>query len=166
MTAAELTELIDRRGRFDPPQGPAPVSPAGYSLLYRNALKGVDPSFVWVSVRAGQYGEGPIENRVRVQPDTEHELWRHPERGLLVLDALVGALAPDWACAYALVDRLSDDGELHSRARPWLAWTTRPLRPRPNPPYARPYPAPFPLDDAGPPAELRHWHAGELSIWP
>src|SRR6185503_2224770 len=138
------------------------VSQTGFNLLYRNDLKGLDPSFLSLSVRAGQYGPGRVENRVGLRPDTKHELWKDLDRGIEVLEALVETWDPDWASAYALID--TDDDEIGSR--PWLAWTPKPLEPRPNPPYARPYPAPFPLDHAGPPAEVRAWRGGELQIWP
>jgi hypothetical protein len=166
MDPAELAALIDNRGRFDPPKAPAPVGPGGFSLLYRNEVKGIDPSFVSLSVRAGRYGPGPQENRVGLRPDTKHEVWRDPECGLEVLDALLDTWNPEWACAYALVHGRSESGEADSHARPWLAWTLKPLEPRPNPPYVRPYPAPFPLDRAGLPAEVGAWRRGELSIWP
>jgi hypothetical protein len=166
MAAAELAELIERDGRFDPPGYPAPVSPEGFNLLYRNDLGGLDPSYVSLSVRAGQYGQGRVENRVELRPDTKHELWRDPERGVEILDAMVETWSPEWASAYALVRSRSEQNEVGARARPWLAWTAKPLQPRPNPPYGRPYPAPFPLDDAGPPNEIRAWRGGELCIWP
>jgi hypothetical protein len=166
MHTAELADLIERGGRLDPPTYPSPVSSMGYSVLYRSDLRGLDPSYLALSVRAGRYGSGGVENRIGLQLDTEHAVWRDPERGLHVLDAMVQAWNPEWAIAYATVTVLATDGEITSRARPWLAWTAKPLRPRPNPPYARPYPAPFPLDDAGPPAEVRAWHGGELCIWP
>jgi hypothetical protein len=166
MQPPELAGLIDRGGRFDPPKPPAPVSPTGFSVLYRNDLKGVDPSFLSLSVRAGRYGLGGMENRVELRPDTKHVVWQDLGRGIEVLDAMVEAWGPEWACAYALVEFDSEDGELESRARPWLAWMVQPLQPRPNPPYVRPYPAPFPLDHAGAPAEVRPWRGGELRIWP
>ena len=163
MKLADLADQIDRGGRFDPPPAPAPVSSGGFSLLYRNDLKGLDPAFLSLSVRAGRYGPD-AENRVGLQPDAKHEVWRDPERGIDVLDAMMEAWDPEWACAYALVD--SEDDEAGPRARPWLAWTHGSWRPRPNPPYRRAYPAPFPLDDAGPPSETQGWHGGELRIWP
>jgi hypothetical protein len=166
MKPAELADLIDRHGRFDPPQPPAPVGETGYTLLYRNDLKGTDPASLWVSIRAGVFGASSMENRVGIRPSNQHPLWRDPERGIDVLEAMVEAWNPLWICAYALVDLPSEDDEIKDRARPWLAWTAKPLKPRPNPPYARPYPAPFPLDDAGPPAEVRAWQGGELHIWP
>jgi hypothetical protein len=167
MAAAELADMIDRRGRFDLPNFPAPVGPTGYDLLYRNDLMGHDPSFLSVSIQAGEYGPGWVENRVRVRPDTEHQVWRDPERGLQILDVMLQVWKPEWVCAYASkVVLSSEDDEIRSRVRPWLAWTLKPLQPRPNPPYARPYPAPFPLDDAGPPDEVRAWRGGELCIWP
>ena len=166
MTTAELADLIDRRGRFDPPAFPAPVGPTGYNVLYRNDLMGEDPSFLALSVQAGEYGPHWVENRVRVNPDTEHQLWRDPERGLQLLDAMVQIWDPEWACAYSSTVVISPEhSEIRSRVRPWLAWTLRPLQARPNPPYARPYPAPFPLDEAGPPGEVKPWLGGELSIW-
>jgi hypothetical protein len=167
MTPAELAELIDRRGRFDPPRYPAPVSPTGYRVLYRNDLMGLDPSHFSVSIRAGEYGPGWVENRVEVWPQTDHPLWLDPERALQLLDAMVEIWEPEWASACASMLNPSSPGEeITSRVRPWLAWTAKPLQPRPNPPYGRPYPYPFPLDDAGPPTEVRPWHGGELSIWP
>lgn len=167
MAPASLADMIDRRGRFDPPRFPAPVSPAGYNLLYRNDLMGRDPSFLFVSVRAGRHGPDWPENRVDVRPSAEHSVWRDPERGLLILGAMVDIWKPEWACAYYSTAVLSsENNEVSSRVRPWLAWTAKPLQPRREPPYARPYPAPFPLDDAGPPAEVRPWRGGELRIWP
>jgi hypothetical protein len=166
METVELADLIDRRGRFDPPRCPAPVGPTGYSLLYRSDHMVRDPSLLTVAIRAGGYGAGWVENRVDVRPETEHPIWRNLELGAKVLDAMVEIWDPEWACAYGPpVERRPQDDEM-SRARPWLAWTVKPLQPRPNPPYARPYPYPFPLDDAGPPAEVRPWRGGELRIWP
>lgn len=165
LATEELADQIDRGGRSDPPSYPAPVSPAGYDLLYRNDLKGTDPLFVWMSVRAGVYGPGQ-DNRIGLRPDSGNDLWRSVERGVAILSAMVEAWDPEWACAYALVDVQGSDDEVRSRARPWLAWTARPLKPRPVPPFGRPFPAPFPLDDAGSPAEVRAWHGGELKVWP
>jgi hypothetical protein len=166
MTTEMLEDLIDRRGRFDPPRFPAPVGQTGYRLLYRGDFKMRNPSFLSVSVRAGQYGTGWVENVVKVWPDVDHPMWRFPEIGLQVLEALVDVWDPEWACAYgAPVELRPEDNEI-SRSRPWLAWTAKPLQPRPNPPYARAYPYPFPLDDAGPPAEERQWHGGKLQFWP
>jgi hypothetical protein len=166
MPTAKLEDLIDRYSRFDPPELPAPVGPMGYHLLYRNDLTGVDPSFLSVSARVGEYGGGRVENRIGIRPDNRHALWRDLERGIEALHTVIEIWNPLWACAYAVVDVRAVDGEVKSRVRPWLAWTARPLQPRPNPPYARPYPAPFPLDDAGPAAEVRSWQGGELKIWP
>src|SRR6185312_15256152 len=118
MEPADLADLIDSRGRFDPPKPPAAVSQTGFNLLYRNDLKGLDPSFLSLSVRAGQYGPGRVENRVGLRPDTKHELWKDLDRGIEVLEALVETWDPDWASAYALID--TDDDEIGSR--PWLAW--------------------------------------------
>lgn len=167
MPAEDLANLIERRGRFDPPRYPAPVSPTGYSVLYRNDLTGLDPSYLSVSIRAGQYGDGWVENRVEVWPQTDHPLWRDPEWAVQLLAAMVEVWEAEWASACAsLLNPSSPGEEITSSVRPWLAWTARPLQPRPNPPYGRPYPYPFPLDEAGPPAEVRPWRGGELRIWP
>jgi hypothetical protein len=168
MTASELGELIDRRGRFDPPRFPAPVGPTGYSVLYRSDHMSRDPSFLTLSVRAGEYGPGWRENRVRVSPDSESPIWRDSERGIEIMETMVEAWDPEWACAYAVITEspLPEEGEVRSWVRPWLAWTAKPLQPRPVPPFNRPYPHPFPLDHAGPPAEERAWHGGKLQIWP
>lgn len=167
MPLPELAELIDRRGRVDPPRYPAPVSPIGYDLLYRNDLRGLDPSFLSVSIRAGEYGPHWVENRVRVRPQAAHPLWWDLERGIEVLDAMVQIWEPEWAGAYTSILNPASPGEsITSRVRTWLAWTLKPLQPRPNPPFGRPYPHPFPLDHAAPPAEVRPWHGGELRIWP
>jgi hypothetical protein len=165
METVELAALIDRLGRFDPPRYPAPVGPTGYDLLYISDHMLRNPSFLTVAIRAGGYGADWVENRVQANPDSEHPVWRNPELGAKILDAMVEIWDPEWACAYGPpVERRPED-EMY-RARPWLAWTAKPLRPRPNPPYGRPYPFPFPLDDAGLPAQVRPWHGGELCIWP
>jgi hypothetical protein len=164
MPIEDLADRIDRRGRFDPPRFPAPVGPTGYNVLYRGDELGA--SFLAVSIRAGQYGSGWVENRVRVRPEVEHPLWRDPEQGIRVMDAMVQIWSPEWACAFSHTASIGPDNVGISTIRPWLAWTLQPLQPRPNPPYGRPYPAPFPLDDAGAPAEVRPWHGGELQIWP
>ena len=118
MDRVELADLIDCDGRFDPPKPPAPVSPKGFSVTYRNDLKGLDPSFLSLSVRAGQYGGGWAENRVGLRPDAKHELWRDVGRGVEVLEAMVGAWDPEWASAYALVQFSSENNEMNSRALP------------------------------------------------
>jgi hypothetical protein len=159
MAPAELADLIDRRHRFDPPRLPAPVSPTGYNALFRNNLMGVDPSHLSVTIRAGIYGRGGGENGVEVSPHVDHPLWGDIERGVQVMDAMVPCWDAEWASAYRYIP-----GHEPPRERPWLAWTARPLQPRPKP--LRPYPYPFPLDYAGPPAEVRRWHGGELRIWP
>jgi hypothetical protein len=167
MDTAELANQIDARGRCDPPRYPEPVGPTGYRVLYRSDHVRRAPSFLTISVRAGEYGPGRRENRVEVRPDEEGAVWQDPERGIQVLDAMVDVWEPEWASAYALAALPpSEDGEVGSRVRPWLAWTGKPLRPRPIPPFSRPFPAPFPLDGAGPAAETRPWRGGELQIWP
>src|SRR5258708_6266418 len=140
METAALADLIDRRGRFDPPRYPAPVSPTGYRLLYRSDHKRHNPSSLSVSIRAGEYGPGWVENRVDVRPDVEHALWRDPKLGVRVFNAMVAVWAPEWACAFAHVTELlpPEGNEVRSRNRPWLAWTAKPLQPRPVPPFNRP----------------------------
>jgi hypothetical protein len=166
MTPAELTDRIERRGRFDPPRFPAAVSSEGYRMLYRNSR--LDSSRLSVKVAAGAYEPGANENTIGVWPDDDHALWRDPERGIQVLNAMVEAWEPEWAIAsgYPGTPPLVRALEGPSPVRPWLSWTAKPLEPRPNPPYRRPYPYPFPLDRAGPPAEVRAWQGGELRIWP
>jgi len=168
METTALADLIDRRGRLDLPRYPRPVGPMGYSVLYRSDHRQRHPSFLSVSVRVGQFGPGWRENGVEVSPDHDSHVWRDPERGIAILDAMVEVWDPEWACAYALHTELppSGEGEGRSWVRPWLAWTAKPLQPRPVPPFNRPYPHPFPLDHAGPPAEVRPWHGGELQTWP
>jgi hypothetical protein len=165
MTKAELAALIERRGRFDPPQFPAPVSSEGYSILYRNDR--LDSSHLSVTVHAGAFEHGANENNIWVWPDSDHPLWRDPERGIQVLDAMVEIWSPEWAIAYARkIQPPVAILEGPSPVRPWLVWTAKPLESGSKPPYRRPYPHAFPLDDAGPPAEVRPWSGGELRIWP
>jgi len=168
MTSVELGDLIDRRGRFDLPTFPKPVGPTGYHVHYRSDHMARDPSFLTVGVQAGQYGPGWRENRVRVRPDPESPIWRNPELGIEIMGTMVEAWNPDWACAYAVMtEPLPPEGGVSRwHVRPWIAWIAEPLQPRPVPPFNRPYPHPFPLDDAGSPAEKRAWHGGELQIWP
>ena len=159
---AELADRIERRGRFDPPRFPAPVSSQGYSLLYRNDR--LDSSHVSVNVKAGVTEYGANRNEAWVWPAVGHPIWREPERGIEVVEAMVEVLDAEWAIAFAYPERRSMEGP--SPIRPWLAWTAKPLQPRPNPPYLRPYPSYFPLDFAGPPAETRPLRGGELRVWP
>ena len=167
MALPELTDLIERRGRFDPPRFPAPVSPQGYHVLFRNDLMGLDPSHLSITISAGAFEHGANENGVTVWPNTDHFMWRDAERGIEILDAMIQCWDTEWACAYAFAPRSrSENGNTESSIRPWLAWTAKPLQPRPRPPFLRPYPYPFPLDDAGPPAEVRAWRGGKLDIWP
>jgi hypothetical protein len=161
MAVAELAEWIERRGRFDPPRYPAPVSSQGYHTLFRNDVPGLDPSHLSVTVSAGAYEYGANENDIWVWPEPNHPLWRDIERGVEVLDAMVQCWDAEWASAFQYMPVGETPG-----VRPWLAWTAKPLQPRPNPPYGRPFPNPFPMDEAGPPAEVRRWQGGELSIWP
>jgi hypothetical protein len=81
---------------------------------------------------------------------------------------MVETWAPEWACAYSQTTELpaSGEGEGKSHTRAWLAWTEKPLQPRPVPPFNRPYPYPFPFEEMGPPTEVRAWRGGELRIWP
>jgi hypothetical protein len=162
MQRTDLAALIDR-DRFDPPSAPKPVSPQGFSLLFRNDLAGYDPSFAWLLVRAGRYGLEDSANRVRFQPESKHELWRDISRGVQVLDMLIESWEPQWACAYALAHDGRDTGQAGNRARPWLAWTAKPS---PDTRDAEPYPPPFPLDHAGLPAQTRPLRGGELCVWP
>lgn len=167
MDVRSLADLIDRRKRFDPPRFPKPVSPTGYSVLYRNDSVGDDLSYLGVLIRAGQYGPGWVENTVQTWPTIEHPLWRDLGAGIAFMDAMVQIWNPEWACAYARIPEPPADIVVGpSPVRPWLAWTLKPLRPRPVPPFNRPYPYPFPLDEAGPAAEVRPWRGGELRIWP
>jgi hypothetical protein len=167
METESLADYIDRRERFDPPRFPEPVSPTGYHFAYRNDCMGNDPSSFGMIIRAGQYGPGGVENRAEAWPAIEHPLWRDVGAGIMFMDAMVQAWKPEWACAYSRPPALPIAiSQGPSPVRPWLAWTLKPLQPRPDPPFRRPYPYPFPLDDAGPPAEVRPWLGGELRIWP
>jgi hypothetical protein len=157
MTSGELTDLIERRGRFDPPRFPAPVSPQGYDMMYRNDR--LDLSHLSVKVGAGGFGVGANRNEIWVWPDSDHAVWRNVERGTQVLDAMAECWDAEWASAYGF--KASNEG-----IRPWLAWTAEPLRLEPVPPYIQPYPYPFALDNVPLPAEVRPWHGGELRIWP
>ena len=158
MTSSELADLIERRGRFDPPKFPALVSTQGYSTLYRNER--LDSSHLSIKVSAGAYERGANRNEIWVSPDRDHPLWRDPERGIQVLDAMTQGWNVDSASAYAWLGR--DQGGV----RPWLAWIAEPLRLEPVPPYIQPYPYPFASDSVPLPAEVRPWRGGELRIWP
>jgi hypothetical protein len=165
MTAVELSDRIERRGRFDPPRYPAPVSSEGYSSMYRNDR--LDTSHLSVKVGAGASEPGANRNEIWVWPSVDHSVWRDPERGIEVLSAMVETWNAEWAVAFAHPKK-TPVGVLEgsSPLRPWLAWTAKPLKPRPNPPYRRPFPHGFPFDEAGQPANIRTWRGGELRIWP
>jgi hypothetical protein len=158
MTPSELADLIERRGRFDPPKFPAAVSSQGYSMLYRNDR--LDFTHLSIGVGAGSCELGANRNRISISPDRDHPLWRNLDHGIQVIDAMAEGWGAQWASAYAWRGR--DEGGV----RPWLAWTSEPLRLEPTPPYIQPYPYPFALDNVALPAEVRPWRGGELRIWP
>ncbi len=160
MSPHDLAEEIDRRDRFDPPKFPSPVSPAGYDVMFGNEAKKSCPSDLGVMIRVGVYGSCGYENYLTAWPHQHHSLWQDVDRGIQFLEAIVEPWDATWGAAYRLLQ--IEPGVM--RLRPWLAWTAEPLQPRPSP--LRPYPAPFPLDQAGPAAEIRSWRGGELSIWP
>src|SRR5258708_13492994 len=55
METAALADLIDRRGRFDPPRYPAPVRPTGDRMLYPTDHKLPTPSSLSLSISAGNH---------------------------------------------------------------------------------------------------------------
>lgn len=160
MALNELAEEIDHYDRFDPPPRPAPVGPAGYSSTFGDEAVTYDPSKFAFTLNAGVYGGGRPENCIEAWPHPTHPLWRDIERGVQFLEATVECWDAKWGCAFQSIF----DGGRNMRIRPWLAWTAEPLQSRLEP--FRPYPYPFPLDDADPPAEVRPWRGGQLSIWP
>ena len=160
MPAEDLAELIEERDRVSPPAFPCPVGPRGYHITLQGpshrSQGGVAGFHAFVGARK------PLtDNTVTLDIWKESAVWRDQAQGVAILEALIDAWEPESAIAFAFL-RWGEP----MRERPWLAWTAKPLHPRPVPPFGREYPYPWPLDDAGPPAESPQLRDGELQIWP
>jgi hypothetical protein len=119
LSAADLSRLIDRRGRFDPPQLPAPCGPRGYSfVLVGNVLPRVRGQEVGFIVHAGSVEEG-FENSVDLMLDNGNEIWRDTGAGVKVLDAMRDAWEADWVFSSGSWREKATD---RLWLRPWLRW--------------------------------------------
>jgi len=150
MSKEDLGRLIDRRGRFDPPQLPMPVGPDGYSfsVVSQRGTEG----FVRSNIRAGSRRPG-TRNTVDFEFGRDCAIWRDVERGAAVLRVLVDAWSPEWVVAADTI--VPEDPDAPLEFRPWLAWRQRAAP-------ASPYWPEF----ANPPVIVRDEAGGELSIWP
>jgi hypothetical protein len=119
LSTADLGRLIDRKGRFDPPQLPAPCGESGYSfVLVGNVLPRVRAQDAGFGVRAGSADKG-FENSVDLMLDNGNEVWSDVGLGVTVLDALTDAWEADWALASG---SLYDDATDRMWIRPWMRW--------------------------------------------
>ena len=153
MTVEELGDLIDRRARFDPPRFPAPVDGSGYALVATVTRIGLDPLDVSISLHVGST---KYRNEARVDYNDQSWIWRDGGACLLVIQALVEAMEPEWACAVGVLDEEAEGDpadEFAPYSRPWLAWTAPGAE---LPHWIRP---------TFPPAEVRAAFGGELRIW-
>jgi hypothetical protein len=118
LSATDLGRLIDRRGRFDPPQLPAPCGPNGYSF---GLVGNVRPLVQWrridFGVRVGSINEN-FENTVRLSLYNRSEIWCDVDAGVRVVDALTDSWDADWCSAAGSVYDATD----HRRVRHWLLW--------------------------------------------
>jgi hypothetical protein len=164
LSLTELAGLIDRRCRLNPPPPPAPVDPEGFLVTlagHPDQWSGLVPGLnIWAGA-----SRPPSENHVKLAADLESPLWRDEALGLFVLHALIDVWDAEWAAAYASIGWIDEEGWALGRDRPWLAWTAKPLQPRPVPPYSRAYPYPLPFEEAGPASEVRQAYGGELQVW-
>lgn len=152
----DLSRLIDRRGRFDPPQLPAPVGPMGYSLLL-GGPPSTDPARrLDISIRAGRTedawpGNGGVLNFL-----TDAPVWQDAERGLAILRAVVRAWEPDRAGAYARRPQRDDEPyDSSPPVRPWLTWKR----------HGADYQF-YEFTDVGLPTLVQSEFGGELRVWP
>lgn len=119
LSTAELGRLIDRRGRFDPPQLPAPCGPRGFSfVLVGNVLPVQRRQEVGFILHAGS-SEATFENSVDFTLYNASGIWRDIGAGVRVLDAIVDAWDTDWALAEGTV---FDDATDRMWLRPWMKW--------------------------------------------
>jgi hypothetical protein len=119
LSTVDLGRLIDRRGRFDPPQLPAPCGPTGYSfVLAGNVLPLKRGQTVGFRVHAGSV-HANFENSVDLTLHDGSGIWRDVRAGVKVLDAMVDAWGADWGLASGSV---YDDVTDRMWIRPWLKW--------------------------------------------
>ena len=155
----DAATLIDRHGRFNPPQRPAPVGSGGYRVVLGNQRRPSDRLYAGLTAHAGEYRDD-AENAVELEVNPNGPAWRNDElvrrvfaRGLALWDAKWGAV---WH------RKAEEDGV---RQRPRLAWTADHFMSHPVPPYWREHPFPFPFDGA-PTARSTHPElGGELEEW-
>lgn len=154
----ELARLIDRRARFDPPQLPAPVGPEGYAIRLSGPPTTDPARHLHVSVYAGRTECAFQGNVCVVDLDVLAPIWRDADQGAALIEAMVDAWTPDWACGWAsfpTTDELVAAGAIQRSARPWIVWKRD-----------AGVPDPYEFVDLGPPAVTREVASGQLCVWP
>lgn len=158
MNVEDLGRLIERRGRFDPPRAPAPVSPEGYSFVL-SAYATVPPRTreeYGVFVRAGASNPRFL-NHVVIDPELDNPIWADADAALRLLDVMVEAFDATWAAVYGHIPT-----DVGADSRPWMTWTTE--SPPPAADAFKRWQAA--LDAFGPASEVRPHRGGQLSFWP
>lgn len=155
LSIADLGRLIDRKGRFDPPQLPAHVSAGGYSLLLSSTQPDGELDRIRLMFHAGQLDPGH-ENHVRLNLHGRNPIWGDPVRCRELLRGLVEAWAPERAAIRTAGMFDHDDPHAWLR-RYWMYWSK-----------VEAASAKFP--DCPPPAQpgetVEPWFGGQLEIWP
>jgi hypothetical protein len=170
MEIVDLAAWIDKKCRFDPPRPPAPVSADGFSVPLGTLPKAPVERPSGASIRAG-VTKFAHDNHVELGFFNEAPIWRDQDLALAIMRVIADAWDAEavaaWAFATSSVDDIPDGGTVETRHRPWLAWTRRPLKPWPIvAPYYRPFPYPFPFEEAGPPLRVLADGDSKLEIWP
>lgn len=159
LSVEDLATLIDRRARFDPPQRPAPVGPAGYSVLVGNHRRPSDPLYLSLTVRAGAYRDSS-DNSVEIEINPNGPAWQNEGVMRRIFEGGVPLWSAEWGAVW---HRRADEDRL--RQWPRLAWTADRFRSHSVPPYVWEYPFPFPFEE---PAAVGSPHpqlGGELEAW-
>ncbi|HVI32548.1 hypothetical protein [Phenylobacterium sp.] len=159
MSPEALGELIDRKGRPDPPKAPKPVSRWGYSISFHTNRPGVDPMSSGMTVHAGDTVENSA-NMVRLGFPLASPIWRDQDMAVSVMQAGIAAWDAEWAWARAFISIF--DGPYWRR--PWMTWFRQPQRPPPS--LVMEYPADYPPEFDLRPHETTEKWGGVLKIWP
>jgi hypothetical protein len=155
LSIADLARLIDRKGRFDPPPLPAPVSAEGYSLLVSSTRPDDEVDRIRFTCHVAQLAPGS-DNYVRLNLHGRNPIWGDEARCREMLRGLIEAWAPERA-AIRTAGIFDHDAPHAWLRRYWMYWSK-----------AEAESASFP--ECPPPVQpgetVEPWLGGQLEIWP
>lgn len=155
LSVADLGRLIDRKGRFDPPPLPAPVSREGYDLLLSSTQPDRDLDRIRFTFHVAQLDPGS-ENYVRLNLHGRNPIWADEARCRQLLRALVDVWAPERA-AIRTAGIFDHDAPHAWLRRYWMYWS-KPGLESASFPYCPP--------PAQPGERTESWLGGQLEMWP